>query len=433
MELSAKEEEEKIVEIKHKLARIQSTTNYVTELRQKIGLYMGWIPNENADQAAADSAYTILKQDTEITRCLHLHSSMCAGEKIRVTCDEPKLKTIIEKLLARIFDFMHVRKSLIENGMLFGLGIQRKYYKKTHIRGTPEFPEISEYEWTCISEINEVDTRRARIERCSEFREVVYWTLYSPEIDQYIKILDRNEYPEQPDGDAVQDYIWYFHEEEETNPYFRGIGAVLYPIAYSKALVLQYSREICESWARPWLVATIDLLKGTISSIINSDDIKTASERIQSWLDLMEKARARHGIVMDKNDKLEVMEHGSTGNNICDQFLKYADDKIALAILGAELTTGTGGGAGSYALGNVHRQQTETLIMYSRARLEEILLRDVVFDLLYRNRWNLYSLGLDVPEPGDIEIELYIAEEKQKQAAMQQQIQGYKGDLQKII
>ena len=41
MDISAKEEEEKIVEIKHKLARIQTTSTYVTELRQKIGLYLG--------------------------------------------------------------------------------------------------------------------------------------------------------------------------------------------------------------------------------------------------------------------------------------------------------------------------------------------------------------------------------------------------------
>lgn len=425
-ESQEKIEDQQIDDAKHKLATIQAVSPYVSELRQKIGLYMGWIPNEYADQAAEDSAYSILKNDSEIARCLHLHSCMSAGENIRVKCEDEKLKTIVEKFLKRISGFMHARKSLIENGMLFGLGIQRKFYKKFVMR---EFPR---FEWVGINSIKEVDTRRVRIERCTEFRDFLYWTMYNPVIDKYVKVLDRNDFPGQMDGDAIQDYIWYFHEEEELNPYFRGIGAVLYPIAYAKSMVLQYWRELCEGWAKPWLVALMDLLKGSISASMGGD-FKTATQRINDWLDVLEKARARHAIVMDKNDKLDVIEHGSTGNNICMQFLQYADEKIALALLGAELTTGTGAGVGSYALGNVHRQQTETLIMYSRSRLEEILLRDVVFDLLYRNRWNLYSLGISVPEPGDIEIELYIKAEKQKEAAMNQQLTNYTGDIQKIL
>lgn len=420
------DEKSSIEKMQHQLAKIQAASTYVTELRQKIGLYTGWIPNEYADQAAADSGYSILKQDSEVKRCLHAHSLMCAGEKVRVICEDEKLKTIVERLLARVQDFIHARKSLIENGMLFGLGVQRKYYRNTVIK---EFPD---YDWICVSEINEVDTRRLRIERDTEFRDVVYWTMYNPVPDQYIKILDRNEYPEQMEGDAIQDYVWYFHEEEELNPYFAGLGQVLYPIVYAKSLVFQYWRELCESWAKPWLVASMDMLKGSISAALGAD-FKTAAERITAWLDVMEKARARHGIVMDKNDKLEVVEHGSTGNNICAEFMKYADEKIALAILGAELTTSTGGGAGSFALGSIHRQLTETLVMYSRARLEEVITRDIVFDLLYRNRMNLYALGLDAPEYGDVKIEFYIPAEVQKEQAVQQQISNYKGDMNKFL
>lgn len=126
--------------LKHALARIQSVSSYVGELRGKIGLYFGWIPNDFADSAAQDNAYTLLKNDPEVARCIHLHSCMAAGEKWRIKCEDERLKFVLEKLLLNIRDFLHARKSLIENGMLFGLGIQKKGYGKFKIA---EYPGIS--------------------------------------------------------------------------------------------------------------------------------------------------------------------------------------------------------------------------------------------------------------------------------------------------
>lgn len=271
-----------------------------------------------------------------------------------------------------------------------------------------------------------------RLERKGDQREELYWTIWNPVVDQYIRLFDRSENPDAPDGDGLQDYIWYFHEREELNPYFRGIGAILYPLVYIKSKLVQYWADLSESWSKPFIIAAMDLARGSISAALGGD-IKTASERITQWLDVLQNARSRHAIVADKNDEITFFEHGSTGNNILQQFIDYIDNKITLLLLGAELTTGTGEGTGSYALGNVHRQQTETLIMYSRNRIQETLEHELLRDLIFRNRMNFYRLGFDVPESGDLKLELVVDAEEQKKAAMQQNISQYRGDSEKII
>lgn len=414
----------------YKEARYQIIPQYVSELRSKIGYYMGWIPNEFADQVTADNAYDLLKNDISIGHALHLHACMAGGEKFTITADDP-YKFILGKMLKRIPDLMHARKSLIENGMLFGLGIQRKNYEKFKMR---EYPGIT---WIGISSIEEVDRRRLRLERPENVNGIqdktqLYWTIWNPKIDKYIILEDRSDNPNAPDGGGIQDYIWYFHEREEMSPYFRGLGQVLYVMAHVRRFCLQYWGDLCESWSKPFLTMFTSVTKGTLNALLGGD-IKTATEKATILLDMMEGIRSRHCAVLDEGDKFEIKEHGTTGNNIIQDLLKYCDEKIQLFLLGAELTTGTGNGVGSYALGNVHRQQTETLIMYSRSRLQEILIRDVIFDLLYRNRMNLYRLGLYAPELGDVEFELYIEMEKQKQAALKKGLTGYKGNMEKVI
>ena len=408
------------------LARIQNIPAYVTELRSRMGLYLGWVPNEFADQVSADNAYDILKGDLAVNHALHLHACMSSGEKFRIECENEKIQNILTKCLNRIQDFTHARKSLIENGILFGLGIQRKYYSTIRIK---EYPGM---DWIAIQEIKEVDTRRVRLERDVNDKSKVYWTIWCPIIDQYIIIEDRSENFLAPPGAGIQDYVWYMHEAEELNPYFRGLGSVIYQIAYIKSKIIQYWADLCETWSKPWVIMAIDKAKASIDASLGPS-IQTTSQRITSLLETLEGMRARHALIIDREDRLQPMEMGNIGSNILREFMEYADSKIQLLLLGAELTTGTGSGVGSYALGNVHRQQTETLIMYSRTRLQEVLIRDIIFDLLYRNRMNLYELGLPALEPGDVKLELYVEAEQEKKRAIEKQIAHYKGDAEKIL
>jgi phage gp29-like protein len=177
-------------------------------------------------------------------------------------------------------------------------------------------------------------------------------------------------------------------------------------------------------------VALIDSAKAAINASLGSG-FTTAAQRVLDILDVLEKSRARHAVVFDKEDKVEFHEHGSTGANIIRELLEYCDKKMSLLLLGQELTT-TAPGHSSYALGDVHRQKEETVIMYNRQRAVEVLERDLIFDILFRNRVNLYRLGCMVPEPGDIQMEIKVKKEQMKNRAMEKYMSSSRSNVGKM-
>ena len=381
-----------------RLARMQHVSTYVGLLRQKIGLYLGWTPETYANQVAEDNAYDMLKNDEVVASHLFLHSSHASQGKVVIKGPDTRLCTILNELVSKTQDLGHTKLSLLSNGMLFGLGVQLKRYAKGSI------PFIKGLEWTYIKSTQEVDTRRLRIERDSENRSNLYWTIWKPDVDLYVRLWDRSENPDALHGEGIQDYMWYIHEKEELNPYYRGLGVILYRLVYIRSKIIQYWADLCESWAKPFFTLSLNLAKGAISSIAMGD-IKSADARIKEWLSVLESARSRHAIVKDINDKMEILEHGSTGNNILREFLIYVDEKIQNIFLGASLTTGTGKGVGSYALGEVHQEQTHQLVAYSRERLREVLLRELVEDLVFQNSNTLQMLGI-APNTENLEVVL---------------------------
>lgn len=379
------------------LARIQIIPRYVSDLRTKTGYYLGYVPTEYADQPEQDGFYPTLRRDPEIFRCLHLLSLMTAGESVCVECDDPACAEACRFALSGVHDFVHARKSLVEKAVLFGLGIQRKYYERADFRGVP---------LVRVHHLAEVDRRRMRLERDEDERDRLRWSIWHPKADQYVLIEDRSENPDAQMGCAVQDYWWHWHMTEESYPYHEGLGETLYPLAYIKAKAMQYWGDLAESWSKPFLAVTIDTMKAAISANLGSG-FPTAAERIENILSTFEKTRARHMAVLDSADKLDFHEHGSSGSNIIGDLVAYCDRKIQLMVLGAELTTTTAG-VGSYALGAVHKVQTDTVVQYSRLRLAETIREDLLLDFFYRNFRGLKRLGIRTPEHGEIRVSIRV-------------------------
>lgn len=397
--------------IEEKMARIQFISNYIGDLRQQTGFYIGYIPNAYADQPSADNFYETIRKDTEIVRCSHLMSLMAAGERVKIKHENPSLVRLISKLLRSIPDFLHVRKSLIEKGMVFGLGIQKKEYRKVKWVDYPYF------EWDVPSRIIEVDRRRLRIERDQDDRNRQYWTIWTPRYDQYQMIEDRNENPSAPL--AIQDFIWYIHSYEEMSPYFEGFGDTLYMLAYMKAKALQYWSDLCESWSKPFLVGKIDLMKAVYDAVAGNG-MNSAADRKEKLITEFEKWRARHVAIVDKSDELTWNEHGSAGSNIIKELVDFCDSRIQLLFFGSELSTGAGDGKGSYALGAVHKSATDTVVHYNRSRLCEVLQSDLIYDFLWRNRKNLELIGIEMPDVCDVQVEITVDSEELEKMVQEQ-------------
>jgi len=393
-------------------ARIQIVPQYISELRSISGIYTGYIPNSYADKVSVDSFYEVLQNDPVVGHAMHLLSIMTIGEYYEIECEDARLKIIVKEALQTICDFTHVQKSLVMGAVLFGLGIQRKYYTRKKLSGIPG-------EWTVVDRIQEVDRRRLMIERDVEDRNKTYWTMYSLKDDKYIILFDRSENKNVEDGEAVQDYIWYIHEWEELNPFFRGLGDCIFQLAYIKTKAMQYWADNAESWAKPIIAFTTDLANKVADASLGAGFV-SADAAANQILSEVEKMRARYSFVLNNRDKIDFHEHGSTGSNIIAELIAYCDTQIRQLILGAELTTQSGQ-TGSYGQAAVHRQATDSVILYNRNRIAEVLEEYLINDFVYRNRLQLHALRI---KPQRVKIKLKVQDEEMKRQEMAKQQGG---------
>jgi len=382
------------------LARTQYIPTYIGDLRAITGYYVGWIDNQLAD--AAEEQYELLKNDAQVAHGIHYMSLQTAGDYIEIHTENLRLKAVLRWMLKQIRDFTHARKSLAYSSILYGLGIQKKKYATKKKFGV---------DWQVPISLKEVDRRRLRIEYNPDNKTEQYWTLWSPKIDAYIILEDRSKVPNAEI--AVQDFVWMMHEVEETSPYFRGFGEVLCPLVYIKSKLLQYWSELCEGWARPFLVALADTRIRTMDSAAGN----TLKERVDAILDSFETARSRHAVVIDKNDKFEYHEKGTSGANILKEYIDYLDNKILMLLVGSELATSMPKKVGSYALGRVHQSVTGTIIQYNRKRLSETLKIDLIQEFINKNRENFYLLDIDC-SLDNVEFEIINELEQMKESAL---------------
>lgn len=394
----------------NKDARYQFTSTYVADLRSVIGYYIGYIPSEQAD--SSETFFETIHNDCAVKHASHLLSIMTAGENVKVWGENKDLNKIVAKALGYVSDFTHVRKALVENSVMYGLGVMKKYYRDVTWR------EFGDMRFSVPYSIQEVDRRRMRIERGLSDKTETYWTIWSPKFDRYMEIEDRARIPNA--ALAVQDFIWAVHEHEEDMPYYYGLGAVLYQICWTKSKVMQYWADLAEHWGEPIIKALIDTAMGTVNAAIG-DGYATYQERATALLSVLDKMRKAHVIALPKaGQEVDIMEHGTSGSNILRELIEYIDKRIQLLLLGAELTTSSPG-EGSYALGQIHRGATQSIVQFNRLRLQEVLERDLVYDFIYRNRANFKKLGLWPIDPKDVRLEITVeAEQIEKKKALEQ-------------
>ena len=403
-----------------KKADIQYVSNYVTILRQKIGLYLPWIPETSHE---VEDFYEILENDAAVSHALNIISLMSAGEFFEITAQDDKLAKIIVKGLSYIRRFGHARKSIVQKAFLYGLSIQKKSWKKVTWR---KYPSLV---WEVPCALLEVDVRRTRIERNTTDKSDMWWTIYDPTEDRYVKLEDRNINPLAPC--AQQDYLWTEYEREEMSPYKKGLGEVLFLLVYIKNKSIQAWSELSEKWGQPFLIGQIKTAMAAYNAAANAGSgSQDASAIMSNFLGILENMRARNVAIISDHDNIKVHEHGNQGANILQQLIDYVDKKIQLLILGAELTT-IAPSVGSYALGQAHKGITESIVSYNKNIVEEELERDLIQDFLIRNRFNLAKLEIDFPEHG--EYKLYLTDRRaEKEEEMMEGVAPSQHDMKEL-
>jgi hypothetical protein len=385
------------VDGKPSFAQIQYISEYVGDLRGIIGYYLNWVPEY---YHSVEDFYKYLENDLAIQHAINLRSLKAAGKEWEIECDNEVLKKILTDILSHIKRFTHARKSMVEKAALYGLSVQKKYYKSVKL------DDFGDVVWQVPYRLKEVDRRRMRIEKGSGTSSAEqWWTIWDPKFDQYVILEDR---AYEPDAYlALQDFVFMWHTEEESSPYYKGLGEVVYGAAYLKRQVVQYWAALCEHFGRPIAIAQIKTIKAAFDAATKlGSGSHNATTVINNYIELIEKMRARHAAVIPDHDRLEFREAGSIGNNILREFLEYWDSQIQLYILGSELPTRTDG-IGSYALGEVQAEQLNDIIAYDRGNIEETITEDLLYDIYVRNKYNFLLHGIKFwPGPGKVKFKI---------------------------
>jgi len=236
--------------------------------------------------------------------------------------------------------------------------------------------------WFTPTRLRDVDRRRVRI--IPEWTELA--SLGRRKLRTRLEIFDL----------TVDDWVrierpeWFvrhvYNEEEARLGYGRGLLEAIYFYHYAKQVALREGLQGLERWAQGLAVAKIDGVRVASTGKPNTA-IATA------WLDAIKKTKARHGLVIDKQDELEVYYPKGEGHGLVRDFLTYLDEGIVKLITGALRPTG-GGEGGAYNRAETEQDEQEALVRYDRALMDEVITRDLV-GLVWRANWsNLVKCGL---------------------------------------
>lgn len=191
--------------------------------------------------------------------------------------------------------------------------------------------------------------------------------------------------------DALHTLKHVYQDDEATLGYGSALREALGWCWYAKEHVFQESLAAIEKYAQGMLVAKIDGARDAASGLPNSTVIN-------DWTDLLENVRARHVLVFDKSDEIEILSGGGEGWQQLETMRAELCAKIHTLVIGANLTTSATDG-GSFALAEVQENSTEALIQFDRETLQETLSKSLLGCIWFRNHPNLVELGIEKERP----------------------------------
>lgn len=411
---STQEEQLKDPNARVELAKWQYYDAYITDLRQATGYYTGYTPRYLSSLVSADYNHELLRTDDLVQQSLELLAIQIAGSKHRVTVENnPQMEELMNYAMDFLPRFSKHRQEQIANMVLYGMGVQKMHWEKKVIGGVPGV-------WWVPSCISEIDPRRIAIEGAPG-KIKPYFTIWEPEHDAFVKILDRAKYPQYEH--CAQNYIWSFYNQDELSAgYGRSMGEILYRLVYMRNELLKIWPRVAEKFGRPLPVVHYDF-KGR-SGVFNDDTglegIVPAAAEIRALCNNIRKQMADDVLVVDADlvQKIEWQEFGAVSVDLIEKQINYIDQRITQVILTNEASTNMGD-KGSYAQTNVLVGVANTRIVNYRQGIEEDYRRDLLYSgFVYKNRFELTKWGIPIPTLNEIKLEFYTDSEEMKKEVM---------------
>jgi len=178
-----------------------------------------------------------------------------------------------------------------------------------------------------------------------------------------------------------------FGQEESRLGYGRGLLDTLYFLWWAGSRVMKDMLQGVERSAQGTRIGKVDTSKRGASG-------KDADTQLDDMLDVLEKAKGRHEIVIDKDDDL-VIEDAPTGGLQFAQgvFEKIESLKIAVC-MGSVRPFGANVDTGSFAQAKTEADTADERTEFDRAVIDEAITSDLIGCFMHHNRRELAAEGL---------------------------------------
>lgn len=328
--------------------------------------------------------YEKIKRDAKIFAALHQRKQKIVGRSWSV---QPSGDTDLHKLAAKVTEAQLKRIRKFTSGLLALADAAFRGSTFAFISGTRQLVDLEESgpkNWWIPNGLQDIDRRRFTQRTKSDLENgklAVQWEFYSLRSFDWRVV----EHPE-----------WFIkHIYDDSEAYLghgRGLVEPLFYYHWAKTLALSEGLAGLERWAQGMIIAKID-------SAMDASDKDPNTTIAEAWSNELQKHRARHILVVDKNDEVTTVNMSGQGHQMVISFLEYLDNAMIQLILGALRPMGEGEG-GARAQSETEADTVNDVINFDRELLSETITNDVIGLLWDRNRSNLISLGIsDMHKP----------------------------------
>jgi hypothetical protein len=289
-----------------------------------------------------------------------------------------KAAAIMEGLMRRIDNLVEARYHLAVGGAFLGRAYAEPKGKRLFwsVAGTPiqdwwtvyHLQHIDRREWDYVPVVTKRPDGSDKISVKSR--------LYSKERRQWVQL----EHPE-----------WYirhiYNDESGRLNYGRGILEALFFCHWALEVLKREGLVAAERWAQGITIIKVDSLRP-------GDEERTVLQIVEDYLDVFDKAKGRHAVVVEKTDEVDIKEPGGTGFKLLSELMQFFRNEILLLCTGSILPSGGNSDVGSNSRAQEEAKTTDVVISFDRNALDATMTRDLVTLLWNANQAQLRNVGL---------------------------------------
>lgn len=266
--------------------------------------------------------------------------------------------------------------------------------------------------WLVPERLEDLDKRMFRVVPKTDGKKIdAHWEMWS---------VARQDWFPQSRLDDIFTIRHVYQDDQASLGHGRALREALGWWWYTKTHVFEESVQAVERFAQGLATVKVDGLRDAESGRPNT-------EVINEWVEAIEKMMARHVMVYDAADQIEIVQNGGEGWQLLKDMRDELKAAITTLVLGSNLPT-TADKGGSYALGSIQQDSTEALIQFDRETLEETLTDDLLGCVWYINHANLVEMGIEEEKPR-FSINQDKLEDPQKRAQVAQTLNNMGIDL----